>query len=68
MRKISLQLAMKLAPNRKKFMDVIGGPGDLNADIEQFCETFAPLLAENHEFLVNTLNLVIMLYHYIYID
>lgn len=68
MLKSPLQLAMKLAPDRKKFMDVIGGSGDLNADIEQFCETFAPLLAENHKFLVNILNLVIMLYHYVYIN
>ncbi|XP_074581227.1 glycolipid transfer protein 1-like [Curcuma longa] len=49
----SFTLAMKLAPDRKKFMDVIGGSGDLNADIEQFCETFAPLLAENHKFLAS---------------
>ncbi|PKU65953.1 hypothetical protein MA16_Dca009028 [Dendrobium catenatum] len=44
-------VAMKLAPDRKKFMEVIGGSGDLNADIEKFCSTFAPLLAEIHKFL-----------------
>lgn len=43
---------MKLAPDRKKFMDVIGGSGDVSADMEKFCTTFAPLLAENHKFLV----------------
>ncbi|KAG1353953.1 Glycolipid transfer protein 1 [Cocos nucifera] len=46
-------VAMKLAPNRKKFMEVICGSGDINADIEKFCKTFAPLLAENHKFLAS---------------
>lgn len=45
---------MKLAPDRKKFMNVIGGTGDINADIEKFCTTFSPLLEENHKFLVRT--------------
>lgn len=45
---------MKLAPDRKKFMVVVGGSGDINADIEKFCTTFAPLLAENHKFLVRS--------------
>lgn len=44
---------MKLAPDRKKFMDVIGGNGDIMADIEKFCTTFSPLLQENHKFLVS---------------
>ena len=43
---------MKLAPDRKKFMDVIGGNGDIMADIEKFCTNFSPLLQENHKFLV----------------
>ena len=43
---------MKLAPDRKKFMDVIGGSGDVMADMEKFCTTFSPLLEENHKFLV----------------
>lgn len=47
------QVAMKLAPDRKKFMDIISGLGDINADIEKFCATFSPLLAENHKFLVS---------------
>jgi hypothetical protein len=46
---------MKLAPDRKKFMDVIGGSGDIYADIEKFCTTFSPLLEENHKFLVRFL-------------
>ncbi|XP_010262376.1 PREDICTED: glycolipid transfer protein 1-like [Nelumbo nucifera] len=49
----SFTVAMKLAPDRKKFMEVIGGKGDLNADIEKFCSNFAPLLEENHKFLAS---------------
>ena len=45
---------MKLAPDRKKFMEVVGGTGDINADIEKFCTDFSPLLEENHKFLVNS--------------
>jgi hypothetical protein len=47
---------MKLAPNRDKFMEVISGTGDINADIEKFCTTFSPFLKENHEFLVYLLS------------
>ncbi|XP_044500036.1 glycolipid transfer protein 1-like [Mangifera indica] len=47
----SFMVAMKLAPDRKKFMDVIGGSGDVNADMEKFCATFSPFLEENHKFL-----------------
>ncbi|ERN18814.1 hypothetical protein AMTR_s00067p00099770 [Amborella trichopoda] len=47
----SFTVAMKLAPDKKKFMEVIGGDGDLNADIDMFCKTFSPLLQENHKFL-----------------
>jgi hypothetical protein len=43
---------MKLAPDRKKFMEVIGGSGDVNADMAKFCTEFSPFLAENHSFLV----------------
>lgn len=46
---------MKLAPDRKKFMEVIGGSGDITADIEKFCTNFSPLLEENHKFLVRYL-------------
>ncbi|CAL9776552.1 unnamed protein product [Musa acuminata subsp. burmannicoides] len=49
----SFTVAMKLAPDRKKFMEVISGSGDINADMEKFCTTFAPLLAENHKFLAS---------------
>ncbi|XP_057479567.1 glycolipid transfer protein 1-like isoform X2 [Actinidia eriantha] len=46
-------VAMTLAPDRKKFMDVIGGTGDINLDIEKFCTNFSPLLEENHKFLAS---------------
>jgi hypothetical protein len=49
----SFTVAMKLAPNRDKFMEVISGTGDINADIEKFCTTFSPFLKENHEFLAS---------------
>ncbi|XP_004242369.1 glycolipid transfer protein 1 [Solanum lycopersicum] len=49
----SFTVAMKLAPDRKKFMDVICGTGDINSDIEKFCTTFSPLLEENHKFLAS---------------
>lgn len=49
----SFSIALKLAPDRKKFMEVIGGTGDVSADMEQFCATFCPLLEENHKFLAS---------------
>ncbi|AQK53706.1 Glycolipid transfer protein 1 [Zea mays] len=49
----SFTVAMKLAPNREKFMEVISGTGDINADIEKFCTTFSPFLKENHNFLAS---------------
>ncbi|XP_039146270.1 glycolipid transfer protein 1 [Dioscorea cayenensis subsp. rotundata] len=49
----SFTLAMKLAPDRNKFMEVIGGSGDLNADMMKFCSTFSPFLEENHKFLAS---------------
>ncbi|CAM8934236.1 hypothetical protein QQ045_014258 [Rhodiola kirilowii] len=47
----AFSMAMKLAPDRTKFMEVIGGTGDVNADILAFCANFSPLLDENHKFL-----------------
>ncbi|PIN00201.1 Glycolipid transfer protein [Handroanthus impetiginosus] len=49
----SFTVAMKLAPDRKKFLDVVGGTGDINSDIEKFCTTFSPFLEENHKFLAS---------------
>lgn len=48
---LDLQVAMKLVPDRKKFYELLGG-GNLNTDIETFVTTFAPILQENHNFLV----------------
>ncbi|WCJ24074.1 glycolipid transfer protein 1 [Euphorbia peplus] len=49
----SFTVAMKLAPDRKKFMEVIAGNGDVAADMEKFCATFSPFLEENHKFLAS---------------
>jgi len=46
-------MALKLAPDRKKFMDVISGSGNIQADMERFCAEFGPFLHDNHKFLVN---------------
>lgn len=46
------QVAMKLAPDRSKFMEVLGGDA-VKSDIEQFLTTFTPLLQQNHKFLVS---------------
>lgn len=46
-------MALKLAPDRNKFMDVISGSGDIYADMERFCAEFGPFLQDNHKFLVN---------------
>ena len=53
---------MKLAPDRMKFMEVIGGTGNINLDIEKFCTNFSPLLEENHKFLVRSLSLSLSSY------
>lgn len=50
-----IQVAMKLAPDRKKFMEVIQGTGDISADIQKFCTDFSPIFEENHKFLVRYL-------------
>ncbi|CAL5075733.1 unnamed protein product [Urochloa decumbens] len=50
---VKLEVAIKLAPDRKKFMEIISGSGDIDADIEKFYSTFSPLLAENHKFLAS---------------
>ncbi|KAM0944001.1 putative glycolipid transfer protein [Dioscorea sansibarensis] len=49
----AFMMAVKLAPDRKKFLEVIRGPDDPNADIEEFCAAFASLLRENHKFLAS---------------
>ncbi|KAK6940643.1 Glycolipid transfer protein domain [Dillenia turbinata] len=49
----SFGVAIKLAPDRKKFTEVIGRRGDLNSDMEKFCNAFSPLLEQNHKFLAS---------------
>ncbi|KMT16590.1 hypothetical protein BVRB_3g048780 [Beta vulgaris subsp. vulgaris] len=48
----SFSIAMKLAPDRTKFMEVLGGEA-AKCDIEQFLTTFTPLLQQNHKFLAS---------------
>ncbi|XAR48950.1 hypothetical protein NMG60_11031945 [Bertholletia excelsa] len=49
----SFTVAMKLAPDRKKFMEVIGGAENTRADVEKFFTTFSPILQEIHKFLAS---------------
>ncbi|KAK4732589.1 hypothetical protein R3W88_025577 [Solanum pinnatisectum] len=49
----SFTVAIKLAPDRKKFMEVISGNGDINSDMEKFCTTFSPILQQIHKFLTS---------------
>ncbi|XP_047325213.1 glycolipid transfer protein 1-like [Impatiens glandulifera] len=47
----SFTVAIKLVPDRKKFMEVLGDPDNVNADMKKFYTTFSPLLQEIHKFL-----------------
>ncbi|GAB4850876.1 Glycolipid transfer protein 1 [Ancistrocladus abbreviatus] len=47
----SFNVAMKLAPDRKKFMGVLGGDDNIKGDIVEFLAKFSPLLQQNHKFL-----------------
>ncbi|KAL5561940.1 hypothetical protein UlMin_031687 [Ulmus minor] len=49
----SFSVAMKLAPDRKKFMEVLGGAANIDSDIDRFCTNFSPLLQQNHKFLAS---------------
>ncbi|KAJ6684902.1 GLYCOLIPID TRANSFER PROTEIN-RELATED [Salix purpurea] len=49
----SFSVALKLAPDRKKFMSIVGVTGDDVSDMENFCGRFSPLLEENHKFLAS---------------
>ncbi|KAJ9558797.1 hypothetical protein OSB04_013411 [Centaurea solstitialis] len=51
----SFTVAIKLVPDRKKFMEVIASKGDVYADMDKFCTSFSPLLAQIHKFLVRFL-------------
>lgn len=45
---------MKLAPDRKKFLEVFGGYGD--SDMGKFLHVTYSYPEENHKFFVNILN------------
>lgn len=47
-----IKVAIKLAPDRKKFMEVLGHEGDIQGDMLKFCTNFSPILAQIHKFLV----------------
>ncbi|KAL0414291.1 UNVERIFIED_CONTAM: Glycolipid transfer protein 1 [Sesamum radiatum] len=49
----SFSVAIKLAPDRKKFMEVIGTEGDIYGDMQKFCTNFSPILGEIHKFLAS---------------
>ncbi|KAK3015938.1 hypothetical protein RJ639_005753 [Escallonia herrerae] len=49
----SFTVAIKLVPDRKKFMEVIGGTGNIQADMKRFCTNFSPILKEIHRFLAS---------------
>ncbi|CAI9771237.1 unnamed protein product [Fraxinus pennsylvanica] len=49
----SFSVAIKLAPDRKKFMEVIGAEGDSYGDMEKFCTNFSPILEQIHKFLAS---------------
>lgn len=47
------KVVMKLAPERKKFMNSIGVNDEVGLEIKKFCATFSPILEENHKFLAD---------------
>ncbi|XP_073287975.1 glycolipid transfer protein 1-like [Primulina huaijiensis] len=49
----SFMVAIKLAPDRKKFMEVLGHEGDIQGDMLKFCTNFSPILAQIHKFLAS---------------
>ncbi|XP_061343476.1 glycolipid transfer protein 1-like [Gastrolobium bilobum] len=49
----SFGVAIKLLPDRKKFMEIISGTGDFDSDMEKFCTGFSSVLAENHQYLAS---------------
>ncbi|KAL3626444.1 Glycolipid transfer protein 1 [Castilleja foliolosa] len=49
----SFTVAIKLAPDRKKFMEVIEGGDHIYVDMQKFCINFSPILAEIHKFLAS---------------
>ncbi|KAL6519896.1 Glycolipid transfer protein 1 [Orobanche minor] len=49
----SFTVIIKLAPDRKKFMEVIGTEDDIYGDMQKFCTSFSPILGEIHKFLAS---------------
>ncbi|XP_071940152.1 glycolipid transfer protein 1-like [Coffea arabica] len=49
----SFTVALKLVPDRKKFMEVLGNSENIYGDMEKFCTTFSPILREIHKFLAS---------------
>ncbi|KAK4482470.1 hypothetical protein RD792_009628 [Penstemon davidsonii] len=49
----SFTVANNFAPERKKFMEVLGSRGDIYDDMQKFCTNFSPILAEIHKFLAS---------------
>lgn len=46
------QVAIKLVPDRKRFLEVLGGAENIQDDMEKFCTEFSPILRGIHKFLV----------------
>ncbi|XP_042060033.1 glycolipid transfer protein 1-like [Salvia splendens] len=49
----SFAVVLKLAPDRKKFMEALGAAGDTNGDMHKFCTEFSPILRKIHKFLAS---------------
>ncbi|WOH16177.1 hypothetical protein DCAR_0935726 [Daucus carota subsp. sativus] len=49
----SFTVAIKLAPDRKRFLEVLGGAENIQADMEKFCTEFSPILRKIHKFLAS---------------
>ncbi|XP_047945222.1 glycolipid transfer protein 1-like [Salvia hispanica] len=49
----SFAVVLKLAPDRKKFMEALGTAGDTNGDMHKFCTEFSPILRKIHKFLAS---------------
>lgn len=54
---------MKLVPERSKFYETLA-LGNSTADMERFVTEFSPILAENHEFLVNIIGFSRFIFFY----
>ncbi|KAK1362572.1 Glycolipid transfer protein 1 [Heracleum sosnowskyi] len=49
----SFTVAIKLVPDRKRFLEVLGGAENIQADMENFCTEFSPILRGIHKFLAS---------------